>query len=198
VHTSRFYSTQPRTLARGRAKGVVFVAASAASGSEIEADGSLSKGLCSSPQQALRDPSGLVSMVLKDGQPDGTPPAVRDTVTVHYTGWRAADGKPFDSTEGDEPCTFEADSIMQGWTKGLQLMTVGEKRRFWIPSSLAYGDSPGGGRPAGALIFDIELTDVERSSATLKPKMGGFRQPKGNSASRSFKSPWRFLDNFIP
>ncbi|MGB0744080.1 MAG: FKBP-type peptidyl-prolyl cis-trans isomerase [Opitutales bacterium] len=34
-----------------------------------------------------------------------------------------------------------------GTAEGLQLMVVGETRRFWIPADLAYGENPGGGRP---------------------------------------------------
>jgi len=40
------------------------------------------------------------------------------------------------------------------------LMTVGEKRRFWIPADLAYGENPGGGRPGGMLVFDVELLEI--------------------------------------
>ena len=40
---------------------------------------------------------------------------------------------------------------------GLQLMVVGEKRRFWIPADLAYGDQ---GRVAGPLTFDVELLEI--------------------------------------
>ncbi|MDG2322481.1 MAG: FKBP-type peptidyl-prolyl cis-trans isomerase, partial [Akkermansiaceae bacterium] len=48
-----------------------------------------------------------------------------------------------------------------GWTEGLQLMVVGEKRRFWIPAELAYGNNPGGGRPGGLLVFDVELFEIK-------------------------------------
>jgi FKBP-type peptidyl-prolyl cis-trans isomerase len=41
------------------------------------------------------------------------------------------------------------------------MMVEGEKRRFWIPAELAYGNSPGGGAPAGMLVFDIELLRIE-------------------------------------
>jgi peptidylprolyl isomerase len=41
------------------------------------------------------------------------------------------------------------------------LMTKGEKRRFWIPGDLAYGDTPRRpGAPAGQLTFDVELLDI--------------------------------------
>ncbi|TDI17143.1 MAG: FKBP-type peptidylprolyl isomerase, partial [Acidobacteria bacterium] len=44
------------------------------------------------------------------------------------------------------------------WTEGLQLMVVGEKRRFWIPADLAYGEN---GRVPGMLVFDIELFEFQ-------------------------------------
>jgi FKBP-type peptidyl-prolyl cis-trans isomerase len=47
-----------------------------------------------------------------------------------------------------------------GWIEGVQLMVKGEKRRFWLPSELAYGDrSTRLDEPAGAVVFDIELVD---------------------------------------
>jgi peptidylprolyl isomerase len=50
--------------------------------------------------------------------------------------------------------------VIPGWTEGVQLMTKGEKTRFWIPGSLAYGDKPTRpGAPSGPLVFDIELLD---------------------------------------
>ena len=40
----------------------------------------------------------------------------------------------------------------------VQLMVVGEKRRFWIPEPLAYG---GLREPKGMLVFDVELLDIK-------------------------------------
>src|SRR5688572_10200679 len=68
----------------------------------------------------------------------------------------------FDSsvTRG-EPTQFRASEVIPGWTEGLQLMVTGEKRRFWIPAALAYGDKPRMmGAPAGDLVFDVELLEV--------------------------------------
>jgi peptidylprolyl isomerase len=80
-------------------------------------------------------------------------------VTVHYTGW-TTDGQMFDSsvTRG-EPATFQLSQVIAGWTEGVQLMTEGEKARFWIPQELAYKGQPGA--PAGTLVFDVELLKIE-------------------------------------
>jgi peptidylprolyl isomerase len=106
------------------------------------------------PAEAIKTASGLCSKVLKPG--DGTNhPAKTDLVTVHYTGW-TTDGKMFDSSvEKAKPATFPLDRVIAGWTEGVQLMVAGEKRRFWIPEELAYKGKEG--RPAGMLVFDVEL-----------------------------------------
>jgi FKBP-type peptidyl-prolyl cis-trans isomerase len=87
-------------------------------------------------------------------------PGPTDKVKVHYTGWTKA-GQMFDSsvTRG-QPITFALNGVIPGWTEGLQLMVVGEKRRLWIPATLAYGEHARNGAPSGDLVFDVELLDV--------------------------------------
>jgi FKBP-type peptidyl-prolyl cis-trans isomerase len=113
--------------------------------------------VAAAPADAQKTASGLASKVLTKGK--GTKkPSPTDTVKVHYTGW-TTDGEMFDSSvTRNEPATFPIDKIIKGWTEGLQLMTVGEKRRLWVPKELAYNDRPG--RPAGMLVFDVELLDI--------------------------------------
>ncbi len=112
------------------------------------------------PADAEKTKSGLASKVLKPGT--GTEkPAAADTVTVHYCGW-TTDGKKFDSSlDRGQPTSFPLNQVIKGWTEGLQLMTQGEIRRFWIPADLAYGENPGGGRPGGTLVFDVELLAIK-------------------------------------
>ncbi|HKO48065.1 MAG TPA: FKBP-type peptidyl-prolyl cis-trans isomerase [Polyangiaceae bacterium] len=113
------------------------------------------------PATAKKTASGLAYRVLKAGtgkdHPTGT-----SRVTVHYSGW-STDGKMFDSSVArGEPATFPLNGVVKGWTEGVQLMVVGEKTRFWIPGSLAYGDKPQRpGAPAGMLVFDIELLNIQ-------------------------------------
>lgn len=79
---------------------------------------------------------------------------------MHYTGW-TTDGRKFDSSiDRGQPATFTLDGVIKGWTEGVQMMVEGEKRRFWIPPDLAYGESPRSGAPAGLLVFDIELLKI--------------------------------------
>jgi len=82
-----------------------------------------------------------------------------DFVTVNYSGW-TTDGKNFDSTSWrNAPSTFPVNGVIKGWGEGVQLMTVGEKRRFWIPQDIAYNGAPG--RPVAFLAFDLFALDRE-------------------------------------
>ena len=125
----------------------------------------------------MRTPSGLASKVLQVGV-SNVRPSLRSTVRVHYTGW-TTDGQKFDSSvDRREPAEFGLTDVIPGWTEALQLMVVGEKRRFWIPGELAYDkipDRPGmPPNPKGMLVFDIELIAIAvkltaSSLTTLKP-----------------------------
>ena len=107
---------------------------------------------------ASRTATGLSSKVLRPGR--GTRhPRPNSRVTVHYTGW-TTDGKMFDSSVArNQPSSFALDGVIQGWTQGVQMMVEGEKRRFWIPSQLAYEGQEG--QPQGMLVFDIELLKID-------------------------------------
>ena len=116
--------------------------------------------LAEPPPDAIKTPSGISSKILRVGLGE-THPGPQSTVTVHYTGWTAADGQEFDSSMRDgKPITFRIDEVITGWKEALQLMRVGEKRRVWIPGSLAYDNSPRQDAPRGTLVFDIELIRI--------------------------------------
>ncbi len=109
--------------------------------------------------------SGLQYQVLKTGA-GSVSPAATDRVEVHYRG-QLIDGTEFDSSYSrGETTTFPLANVIAGWTEGLQLMKEGDKYRFFIPPSLAYG--PNGKGPIGPnelLIFDVELVDVKEPGA---------------------------------
>ena len=115
------------------------------------------------PADAAKSASGLAWVVLQPGT-GKTKPAATDLVTVVYTGW-TTDGKMFDSSlSRPTPSTFPLDRLIKGWGEGLQLMVAGERRRFWIPQEIAYNGMAG--RPAGMLVFDIELVEFAPSPRT--------------------------------
>ena len=105
--------------------------------------------------------SGLQYQVLRAGEGDVHPKA-SSKVKVHYHG-TLLDGTIFDSSvERNQPISFGLKQVIKGWTEGLQLMTVGEKTRLFIPAELGYGNSAAGKIPPGSLlIFDVELLAIE-------------------------------------
>lgn len=104
--------------------------------------------------------SGLQYEVLEAS--DGAMPTIDDTVTVHYVG-TLTDGTEFDSSIArGEPASFPLQGVIPGWTEGLQLMPVGSKYRFVIPSDLAYAErgAPPAIGPDATLVFEVELLEI--------------------------------------
>ena len=100
-------------------------------------------------------------------------------VQVNYTGWlystAAADfkGAKFDASQPGKPFTFvvgatgTSESVIPGFSQGVQGMKVGGKRTIVIPSSLGYGAAGVAGAIPGntGLVFDVELVKVCGSAA---------------------------------
>ncbi|MEG2070823.1 MAG: FKBP-type peptidyl-prolyl cis-trans isomerase, partial [Bacteroidales bacterium] len=110
----------------------------------------------------ITTPSGLQYKVIKMGT--GAKPTATDKVKVHYHG-TTLDGNVFDSSvQRGEPISFGLNQVIKGWTEGVQLMPIGSKFIFYIPSDLAYGDRGAGGaiKPGATLIFEVELLDIEK------------------------------------
>lgn len=104
--------------------------------------------------------SGLQYQVLTAGK--GAKPKAEDTVTVHYRG-TTLNGQEFDSSyKRNAPASFPLNRVIPGWTEGVQLMPLGSKYKFFIPSELAYGEqgSPPHIMPNSTLIFEVELISI--------------------------------------
>ncbi len=107
-------------------------------------------------------PSGLQYKVVTMGT--GAKPTATDKVRVHYHG-TTLDGEVFDSSvQRGETIAFPLNQVIKGWTEGLQLMPIGSKFIFYIPSDLAYGDRGAGPsiKPGATLIFEVELFGIEQ------------------------------------
>ncbi len=127
-----------------------------------------------------RTASGLYYEVLQPG--NGSIPPSGSIVRIHYTG-RVLYGDIFDSSHfrgepfvleqgtgrivdsfNDDGAPLVSDAeVIEGWREATQLMDIGGKFRFYIPSGLAYG--PRGTStipPQSILVFEMEMVDILR------------------------------------
>ena len=107
--------------------------------------------------------SGLRYQIIQKG--NGTKATKGKKVSVHYSG-ALTNGMVFDSSyKRKQPIDFVLGigQVISGWDEGIQLLQVGDKARFVIPSDLAYGSRGAGGviPPNATLVFDVELMDVK-------------------------------------
>lgn len=104
--------------------------------------------------------SGLQYEVIKKGFSTAKPKPT-DKVRVHYHG-TLIDGTVFDSSvQRGQPVEFALNGVIPGWTEALQLMSVGDKFKLYIPPALAYGPRAAGKIPPNsALIFEVELLAI--------------------------------------
>ncbi|MEQ3663958.1 MULTISPECIES: peptidylprolyl isomerase [unclassified Olleya] len=107
--------------------------------------------------------SGLRYQIIQKG--NGKKAEKGNQVSVHYKG-QLADGTVFDSSyKRNQPLDFQVGvgQVISGWDEGIQLLQVGDKARFVIPSDLGYGSRGAGGAipPDAVLVFDVELVDVK-------------------------------------
>ncbi|MDG1156546.1 MAG: FKBP-type peptidyl-prolyl cis-trans isomerase [Litorivicinaceae bacterium] len=131
---------------------------------EAMAEANLKSGEAFLAENAKKDgvtvtASGLQYRVITQGAGDA--PKATDTVKVHYEG-RLISGDVFDSSIArGEPVSFPLNGVIPGWSEGVQLMKVGSKFEFTIPSALAYGPSGTGPIPPNSvLVFDVELLEI--------------------------------------
>ncbi len=115
--------------------------------------------------QAQKHSSGLYYLAVTQNS-SGTTLKKNDVVSFYYSISRL-DGTVIESIDKneDEPAKFKLLSytiIPEGLDQAIDLMRVGEKFRFFIPSYLAYGSYSSGDFSTNSnFIIDIEVTDVE-------------------------------------
>ncbi|CAH1000528.1 hypothetical protein LEM8419_01681 [Neolewinella maritima] len=100
-------------------------------------------------------PSGLRYILHEEGS--GAEAAPGKTVSVQYIGRLSSDGEIFDqSFERGSAIQFPLGQgrVIPGWDEGIDLLQVGDRATFIIPSELAYGP---GGTPDGSIAPDSEL-----------------------------------------
>jgi peptidylprolyl isomerase len=114
--------------------------------------------VAAAPDDAIRTKSGLAWRLLSEPAGQVDRPGLNDVVKTLYTGW-TVDGEMFDTTFA-RPREFRVTAVIPGFEEAVQLLSIGEKGRFWIPAELAYEGVRG--KPQGMLVFDLEIVGIER------------------------------------
>jgi FKBP-type peptidyl-prolyl cis-trans isomerase FkpA len=118
---------------------------------------------------AEKAPEGTYVQVITPGTGNKIDTSVE--VKVNYTGKTLSNlsGKAFDSNTDPSfqhvepyPVMMWAPQVVKGWVDGLTMLNKGAKAKFYIPSTLGYGQQGNGGeiKPNDILVFDIEVVDV--------------------------------------
>lgn len=140
------------------------------------------------PADSVKTESGVAYRVLAPGKGGGSP-SLTDLVTVHYTGWIAADGKMIDSSVArGVPLTAAVENLLKGWRVALPQMSRGEKRRLWIPQELAFEGNPAA--PRGGIVYDVELIDFKAGPSVPPPDVA---VPPADATRTATGLVWKIL-----
>jgi FKBP-type peptidyl-prolyl cis-trans isomerase len=104
--------------------------------------------------------SGLQYEIIKETT--GLKPKANSRVKVHQRAMLLG-GKMLDDTYKDAtPLEFNLEETIEGYAEGLQMMSIGSRYKFYIPSELGWGKKGSGGRigPYALTIFDVSLLDI--------------------------------------
>lgn len=117
-------------------------------------------------KEVITLPDGLQYEILKTGDSLTIKPHLLDTVIVNYSG-TLINGKEVDNSyKNGQPSVFAVNEVIKGWTEILQLMTVGDKWKIYVPTELAYNLNPRDPNlipPGAALIYEISLEGIKPS-----------------------------------
>lgn len=94
----------------------------------------------------------------------GKSPEPASPIRVHYTGWLASGGEPFDTSlkgPNSQPLELPLNRFIPGWAQTIGSMKEGGKRFVVVPSELGYGARANGQIPPNSvLVFEVELVEV--------------------------------------
>ncbi len=111
-------------------------------------------------QDVVETASGLQYLVIEEKV--GAKPGMFNTLKIHQRAL-LLDGKILEDTyRRNQPDEVRMEELIEGLQEGLQIMSVGSRYRFWVPSDLAWGRKGTGNKipPNAVLAFDIRLLEI--------------------------------------
>lgn len=125
-----------------------------------------------------RTASGLGYTMLRAAT--GANPGEADIVLVNYIGYLAANGAVFDQ---GLKSALPVNSVIRGFSQGLQMMAKTGIERFCIPAAMGYGAQASGPIPANSdLVFQVELVDYKTAAEIEAMRNAQPATPKDASA----------------
>ncbi len=111
-------------------------------------------------QGVIETDSGLQYLIIDENT--GSCPGLFDTIKIHQRAL-LLDGKILEDTyRQNRPDEVKMEELIEGLQEGLQMMSVGSRYKFWVPSDLAWGRKGTGNKipPNAVLSFDIRLVEI--------------------------------------
>lgn len=106
--------------------------------------------------------SGLQYTIVEEKE--GEKPDEWSTVEIHQRALLLSGTILEDTYRANQTSIVPLNELIEGLQEGLQLMSVGSRYKFWVPSDLAWGRKGTGNKipPNAVLQFDIRLVAVQR------------------------------------
>ncbi len=105
--------------------------------------------------------SGLQYTIVEETE--GEKPDEWSTVEIHQRALLLNGTILEDTYRANQTSIVPLNELIEGLQEGLQLMSVGSRYKFWVPSDLAWGRKGTGNKipPNAVLQFDIRLVSVQ-------------------------------------
>ncbi len=132
------------------------------------------------PADAKKSASGLAFKLLQSSD-KSEHPGPNDTVLVHYTGWKSTGEMYISTTTRGVPQSMSLAQAPTGWGEALRMMTVGEKRRLWMPARLAFANSNNKNKD-DLMVYEVELLEIKAAPTTPADLAG---PPPGTATTKA-------------
>jgi len=127
----------------------------------------LPEGMSNPPAEAETTSSKIRWVQLEQG--DGTDsPKGDDVFWVHYVSWDETGRRKGNTVKDGKAKQMRMKKTLAGWSEMLSEMSVGERRRVWLPAKLAHPRKAKVKDPKDRRILDLQLVKLNRAPSAPK------------------------------